>query len=119
VQIHALLTPPDEAFAYARLSDTLDLRPFPQTLRRHIGARELGDFGTVLMAERPASDGLSARVERWRTIDAAARDDLPLRAHPDHTAEDRNFNFIYVALPIAIMCWVIIGLVAAWLKGAL
>lgn len=119
MQIHALHTPPDEAFAFARLSDTLDLRPFPQTLRHHIRARELGDFGAVLMADRPVSDDLSARVERWRTIDAAYRDDLPLRSHPDRAAEDRNFNFIFVALPVAIMVWIVAGLIAAWNRGLL
>ncbi|RYG93424.1 MAG: hypothetical protein EON58_18360, partial [Alphaproteobacteria bacterium] len=58
------------------------LPPIPQTLRSHIGARQFGDFGTVLMAERPASVDLFKRVERWRGIDMA-REDLPLRAHPD------------------------------------
>lgn len=95
------------------------LPSIPQTLRSHVGAREFGDFGTVLMAERPASDDLSARVERWRTIDAAAREDLPLRAHPDQTAEDRRFNFTFVVTPIVIMTWIMISLVAAWFKGAL
>jgi hypothetical protein len=94
------------------------LPSIPQTLRSHIGARQFGDFGTVLMAERPASFDLPKRVERWRGIDMA-REDLPLRAHPDQTAEDRRFNVIFVATPIAIMILVIVGLVAAWSKGAL
>lgn len=91
----------------------------PHTLRDHVGARQFGDFGAVLMAERPASADLSARVQRWRTINATAREDLPLRAHPDQAAEDRQFNFIFVVTPIVIMSWIIISLVAAWFKGAL
>ncbi len=94
------------------------LPSMPQTLRSQIGARQFGDFGTVLMTERPASADLSKRIERWRGIDMA-REDLPLRAHPDQTAEDRRFHLIFVATPIAIMALVIIGLVAAWMKGAL
>lgn len=91
----------------------------PQTLRSHLGARQFGDFGTVLLAERPASSDLSKRVERWRDVEAAAREDLPLRAHPDQTAEDRRFNFLFVATPIAIMIWVVIGLISAYLGGVL
>lgn len=87
----------------------------PQTLRDHIGARQFGNFGTVLMAEQPASADLSNLVARWRAADV--RKDLPLRAHPDQTADDRRFNFLFVATPIAIMMWVVIGLVAAWLRG--
>lgn len=90
----------------------------PQTLRAHIGARRFGDFGTVLMAEQPASYDLSKRVERWRGIDMA-REDLPLRPHPDQAAEDRRFNILFVVTPIAIMIWVLIGLLSAWLGGAL
>lgn len=94
------------------------LPPIPQTLRSHIGARQFGDFGTVLMAERPASVDLSKRVERWRGIDMA-REDLPLRAHPDQTAEDRRFNALFVATPVAIMLLVVTGLISAWLRGAI
>lgn len=89
----------------------------PRTLRDHIGRREFGDFGAVLMAERPASADLSKRVLRWREMDAAPREDLPLRAHPDQTAEDRRFYALYVVAPLAILIWILIGLVAAWMKG--
>lgn len=95
------------------------LPSIPQTLRSHIGSRQSGDFGTVLMAERPASADLSDRVARWCAIDAATGEDLPLRAHSDHAAEDRRFNILFVATPVAIMSWVIIGLIAAWLRGVL
>lgn len=91
----------------------------PRTLRDHIGQREFGDFGTVLMAERPASADLSKHVLRWREMDATPREDLPLRAHPDQTAEDRRFNFLFVVTPTAIMLWILMGLMAAWLKGVL
>lgn len=89
----------------------------PRTLRDHVGYRSFGDFGAVLMADRPASADLSDRVARWRS--AERRDDLTLRAHPDQTAEDRQFDFLFVVTPIAIMLLVLIGLMAAWLKGAL
>jgi hypothetical protein len=89
----------------------------PRTLRDHVGYREFGDFGAVLMAERPASADLSNHVARWRSADR--RDDLPLLAHPDQTAEDRRFSFLFVVTPIVIMLWVLIGLMVAWLKGAL
>lgn len=91
----------------------------PRTLRDHIGARQFGDFGTVLMAERPASHDLSKRVERWRGYDAGRRADLPLRAHPDQIADDRRFNRLFVVTPIAIMMLVLTGLVAAWLRGVI
>ena len=91
----------------------------PQTVRALVGSRQFGDFGTVLMAEKPASADLSAHVARWRATDRARREDLPLHAHPDQVAEDRRFSFLFVAAPIAIMLWVLIGLMAAWLKGML
>ena len=91
----------------------------PQTIRAHVGSRQFGDFSTVLMAEKPASADLSAHVARWRATDRTRREDLPLHAHPDQVAEDRRFNFLFVAAPIAIMLWVLIGLMAAWLKGML
>lgn len=89
----------------------------PRTLRDHISKRHFGDFGAVLMAERPAHDDLSKRVERWRGLDSASREDLPLRAHPDQAADDRRFNLLFVVTPIAISVWVLIGLMAAWLRG--
>lgn len=89
----------------------------PRTLRDHIRRREFGDFGPVLMAERPASANLSERVLRWRAMDATPREDLPLRAHPDQTAEDRRFNLLFVATPLAIMILVLTGLLNAWMKG--
>ena len=95
------------------------LTSIPQTLRSHIGARQFGDFGTVLMAERPASADLSNRVERWRVVEVAVHEDLPLHGHPDQTAEDHRFDLLFVATPIAIMLLVLIGLMTAWLKGAL
>lgn len=91
----------------------------PRTLREHIGRRELGDFGTVLMAERPVSDELSAHVARWRASDSARRDDAPLRPHPDQRAEDRRFDLLFVLTPIAIMLMVLVGLMAAWLNGVI
>ena len=95
------------------------LASIPQTLRSHIGARQFGDFGTVLMAERPASADLSNRVERWRVVEVATDEDLPLHGQPDQTAEDRRFDFLFVVTPILIMLLVLIGLITAWLKGAL
>lgn len=108
--------------SFERLTQTLgNLAPAfsgaPRTLRDHVGRREFGDFGAVLMAERPASADLSNRVARWRS--AEARDDLPLRAHPDQTAEDRQFNILFVLTPITITLWVLIGLITAWLRGAI
>lgn len=111
--------------SFARFLDELGNPPqalagrLPQTIRTHISARRFGDFGAVLMAERPASADLSDRVTRWRAVDAATREDLPLRAHSDHVAEDRRFNILFVATPVAIMSWVMIGLIAAWLRGVL
>ncbi|MEG3084847.1 hypothetical protein U1707_14435 [Sphingomonas sp. PB2P12] len=90
----------------------------PRTLRSHVGARQFGDFGTVLMAERPASFDLSKRVERWRGIDMA-REDLPLRAHPDQTADDRRFNVLFVLTPAMILIMVLAGLFSAWWKGVI
>lgn len=95
----------------------LALPPIPRSLRSHIGARELGEFGTVLMAEKPASADLSDRVARWRA--AEAREDLPLRAHPDQTADDRRFRFALAVTTIVFSGWVIIGVVAAGLAGKL
>lgn len=91
----------------------------PRTLRDHIGRRELGDFGTVLMAERPVSDDLSAHVARWRASDSARREDAPLHPHPDQSAEDRRFSLLFVLTPIVIMLWVLTGLMVAWVRGIL
>jgi hypothetical protein len=95
------------------------LRPIPRTLRHHIGAREFGDFGAVLMAEKPASDDLSDRVAHWRTVERSTRQDLPLHGSVDHSASDRLFNLIFLATPAAIMIWVVVGLVVAALAGKL
>lgn len=95
------------------------LRPIPRTIRQHVGARALGDFGAVLLAEKPASADLSVRVARWRTIDAAARQDLPLRAHPDQSADDRRFRFAVSITTLAFGSWIVIGVVAAALAGKL
>jgi hypothetical protein len=95
------------------------LPPIPQTLRNHMGAREFGDFGAVLMAEKPASADLSDRVARWRTVESSARQDLPLRGTANHSASDRLFNLIFLATPAAIMIWVIIGVIGAALAGKL
>ncbi len=91
----------------------------PRTLRAHIGSREFGDFGAVLMADRPASADLSKRVERWRRADATAREDLPLYAYPERTAEDCLPNWLVAGVPIAILIWILIGLIAAWMKGVI
>lgn len=91
----------------------------PRTLRDHIGQRDLGDFGTVLMAERPVSDDLSAHVARWRASNAAHREDLLLRAHPDQTAEDRRLRFGVAVTTIVFSGWVIIGVIAAAFAGKL
>jgi len=91
----------------------------PRTLRDHIGQRELCDFGTVLLAKRPVSDDLSAHVARWRASDSARRDDASLRPHPDQRAEDRRFDLLFVLIPIAIMLMMLVGLIAAWLRGVL
>ena len=95
------------------------LRPIPRTLRHHVGAREFGDFGTVLMAEKPASADLSDRVARWRTVERSTRQDLPLHGPVDHSASDRLFNLIFLATLAAIIVWVVLGLIAAALAGKL
>ncbi len=91
----------------------------PRTLRDHVGSRQFGDFGTVLLAERPASADLSDRVARWREIDMAAREDMPLRAHPDQTAEDRRLRFAVAVTTCTLGGWVVIGIVVALLTGKL
>lgn len=91
----------------------------PRTLRDHIGRREFGDFGTVLLAKRPPSADLSDRVAKWRTIECATQHDTPIQPHPDHTAEDRKFSLLFVATPVAITIWVVIGLAAAAFAGKL
>jgi len=91
----------------------------PRTLRDHIGKREFGDFGAVLMANRPPATDLTGRVAKWRAIDAATSHDTPLLPHPDHTAEDRRFSLLFLATPAAIVLLLIIGLIAAWRRGML
>jgi hypothetical protein len=91
----------------------------PRTLRDHIGKREFGDFGTVLMANRPPATDLTDRVAKWRAIEAAKQHGLPLHTNLDHAAEDRRFNLLFVVTPTAIMVWVLVGLMAAWLKGVI
>lgn len=89
----------------------------PRTLRSNISSRDFGDFGTVLMAEKPASANLSDRVARWRATEA--RENLPLRSHPDQTADDRRFRFAVSVTAIVFSAWIVIGLVAAALSEKL
>lgn len=93
--------------------------PIPQTLRDHIGRREFGDFGTVLMAERPASADLSDRVARWREVGRDIREDLPLRANADQTADDRRLKFAIAMTSTLIGGWIIVSVVVAALDGKL
>ena len=93
------------------------LASIPQTLRRPVGARQFGDFGTVLMAEKPAASDLSDCVARGRA--AEVREDLPLRAHPDQIADDRRFRFAASVTTIVFSSWIVIGVVAAALAGKL
>jgi hypothetical protein len=95
------------------------LRPIPRTLRDHIGKREFGDFGAVLLADLPPATDLTDRVRKWRTIEAVRQHDVPLHTRYDYAAEDRRFNVLFVVVPTAIMVWVLIGLTTAWLRGLL
>ncbi len=95
-----------------------DQPPALGTIRPHFGAREFGQFATVL-AEAPASLGMQARVHRWRERDAAQHDDLPLRAHPDQSADDRRLLFAVTVTAATLISWILIGVAAAWLRGAL
>lgn len=91
----------------------------PRSLRDHIGAREFGDFGAVLIAERPASADLSDRVARWREVGRDIREDLPLRANADQTADDRRLKFAIAMTSILIGGWIIVSVVVAALDGKL
>lgn len=91
----------------------------PRTMRDHVGKREFGDFGAVLLANRRPSANLSERVIKWRTLEAEEHHNVPLHPHPDHTANDRRFSLLFLATPAAIVLWVIIGLIAAWCRGVL
>lgn len=95
------------------------LRPVPRTLRHHVGAREFGDFGAVLLAAKPATADLSGRVQRWRAIDAAARENTPLRAHPDQTADDRRLRFAIAVTVGTFSSWILLGIIAAASAGKL
>jgi len=90
----------------------------PRTIRPHFGAREFGQFSTVL-AEAPASLGMQARVHRWRERDAGQREDLPLRSHPDQSADDRCLLFAVTVTAATLIWWILIGVAAAWLRGKL
>ncbi|PZO77059.1 MAG: hypothetical protein DI640_01365 [Sphingomonas taxi] len=89
----------------------------PQTLRGHVSARPFGDFGTVLLAQKPASSDLSDRVVRWRAGDV--RGDLPLRAHSDQSADDRRLRFAISVTAVVFSGWIIVGVIAAALSGKL
>jgi hypothetical protein len=91
----------------------------PQTIRALVGSRQFGDFGTVLMAEKPVSADLSAHVARWRATDRARRDDLPLRAHPDQTADSRRLEFALAVTAGTFGGWIILGVIAAAIAGKL
>lgn len=117
-----LIEPP---CSFAVFLDTLGNPPpvlagrIPPTLRDQVGYRQFGDFGTVLLAEKPATADLSDRVERWRVIDAAAREDMPLREHADQTADDRRFQFATAFTAIVIIGWIVFGVLIAAFAGEL
>jgi len=94
-------------------------RPIPRTLRDLVGARLFGDSGTVLLADKPTTADLSDRVQRWRVIDAAAREDMPLREHPDQTADDRRFQFLTAGTAVVIFGWIVFGVLVAAFAGNL
>lgn len=89
----------------------------PRTLRDHVGSRQFGDFGAVLMAERPASADLSDRVARWRATEV--REDLPLRAHADQSADDRRLRFAVTVTACTLSGGIAIGLAVAFVTGKL
>ena len=91
----------------------------PRTLRNHVGARQFGDFGAVLLAERPASADLSDRVARWREIDTTTRDDVPLRARAGQTASERRLQFALAVTSGTLGGWIVIGIVVAFITGKL
>lgn len=112
----------EQSCSFDRFLDVLDnpapaFAGIPRTLREHVGSREFGSFGAVLMADRPASADLSDRVARWRTVEA--REDLPLRAHPDQTADDRRHRFALAVTSLTLTSWIIVGIIAAALSGKL
>jgi len=89
----------------------------PRTLR-HVGHRSFGNFGTVLLAEKPATADLSDRVQRWRAIDASTREDAPLQAQADQTA-DRGFRFFVAMTAAVIIGWLTLGISLAAFAGKL
>lgn len=115
----------DQPCSFTRFLDELGNPPPalaggpPQTIRALVGSRQFGDFGTVLMAEKPASADLSAHVARWRATDRARRDDLPLRAHPDQTADSRRLEFALAVTAGTLGGWIILGVIAAAIAGKL
>lgn len=110
--MHALGHQPAPATATATATATI-----PRTLLSRVGARRFGDFGTVLLAERPASSDLSDRVARWRASEI--REDLPLRGHSDQTADDRRFRFAVSVTTIVFSGWIVLGIAVAALTGKL
>ena len=90
----------------------------PRTLR-HVGHRSFGNFGTVLLAEKPATADLSDRVQRWRAIDASTREDAHLQAHADQTADDRRFRFFVAMTAAVIIGWLTLGISVAAFAGKL
>jgi hypothetical protein len=108
-----------ERFVDALSTDVVDERPRATgTIRPHFGVREFGQFSTVL-AEARASLGMEARVHRWRERDAEQREDVPLRSHPDQSADDRRLLFAVTITAATLFAWILIGVAAAWLRGAL
>ena len=91
----------------------------PRTLRDNVGCRSFGNFGTILLAEKPGPTDLSDRVRRLRAIDATRREDIPLRAHPDQTADDRRFQFATACTAIVIIGWIVFGVLIAAFAGKL
>lgn len=98
-----------DGFLYALDNGAPAFAGAPRTLRDHVSRRSFGDFGTILMTEKPGAADLADRVRRLRAIDATMREDVPLRAHPDQTADDRRFQFATAITAIAIIGWLAIG----------
>jgi hypothetical protein len=104
------------------------LGPTPRTIREHVGARQFGPFGSILLTTNSTADRLQAAVARYRARDAALsrsrkRESVAAPLIAFHKAAGRKANrltdFATIIVILALLLWVGVPVALAAVAGQL